>query len=269
MKKFFIMLALLASQAIAETVYVGNTAGPRVTACRALFQAYDTTYDTKTTLLVRPGADGTIAIEKAIEENSLVCAGTDSVVSGYKMKPVLMYCYFPISFWSSTKNPANNVDVMVNRPIFIGYHLSTVPAIVKKMYPNANITFVPFKSPSEALPSVVEGTLDLYVDGGGLITMERAGKLKNVGKFGGAATGPDLSAKYPEIASVKNFCGVMAPESMPDAKVKLLNQRLSAIAKTEEFSKLVVSFNQTSYVPTLEEAQTVVNYVRKFTESVK
>lgn len=269
MRKFLIMLAFLSSQSFAETVYVGQTAGPRMSLCRTLFQAYDSKFDTKTIVVSKPGADGTIAIEKAIEENSLICAGTDSVFSGYKMKPVLMYCVFPTSFWTSSKNAVDSIEVLIKKPITIGYHLSNTPAIIAKMYPNAVITFVPFKAPAEAIPSLTEGILDVYVDGGGLITMERAGRLKNIGKFGGEASGPDLSAKYPEVASIKNFCGVMAPDSMPDAKIKLLNQRLTTIAKSEDFVKYVVSFNQTSYVPSIEEAQTVINYVRKFSESIK
>lgn len=256
--------AFMIAANIETNVYVAQASGARYTICSKIFQIYDSVHKTKHNIIIKPGAEGTIAIKAMLSDPkpSILCGGIDVIAAGYDLKPALMYCSFPLSFWTSVKNKENNLEQMIKNPISIGYHLKSSKLLVEKMYPKANINWIPFKGPGEANYVLAQGDLDVYVDGGSLKTLADAGRIKSIGDFKPKSA---LSVKYPEIANTINFCGIMVKPEYKD-RIKLHNE-LYKIVSSDYMIEQIESWNQIAIRPTIQESDKIVDRIKKLIDT--
>jgi tripartite-type tricarboxylate transporter receptor subunit TctC len=206
-------------------LYYAQLTGGKINVCRALFDLYDKKYNTSTVFINKPGADGLLAMEEMLKSKdfSLLCSGpSESVfnniqypgheVSHNALTMVSIISVSPFSFITGNNNKYSTLPELLKsrKPITVGYHAQGLKFIAQTAFGDYPVTWVPYKNSSEALASLMDGTLDLYTDGGALEIIAKSGKLKSLGHLNGLdnTSGVNLNKVYPLAAKFPVFIAV-------------------------------------------------------------
>ena len=290
MKKILLslVLALLSLTSNAELpknmkVYTTGSPGPTLI-CRTLFEEYDKIYNTSTIFVVKPGASGMLAMLQMIndKEFSVTCLTglSESIFNskeypGYesehsKLTMVSTVMMAGVYFVTGNSNRYNNIQELVSanssKEITIGYPSPAMRFIIDNMFPGKKILLVPFKSSNEAIPSLMDGSLDFYVDPGSLLQLIRAGKLKSIGNLNGiqdSFSGPDMSKVYSKAASIKVFAGVSTSIDNNAADISELNKRLNILLDTEIMKNTVAKINGTILKGSVKQSNELVENIKR------
>jgi len=231
MKKLILSLILsLASAANAQmTVVSPFTAGSIVDiTCRKIFDIYYSMNSSSTVFLVMPGADHMIAHRHFITmtEHSVFCAG--SGVGGFNQH----------------NNPKISPPVDTLKPIVDVYSLShfiLAPALVLTYVlekNNVKFEIVAYKKPSDAVVSLVDGSLDTYVDGG---SIKLLGDIAGIKEIAHVSIGSDktttvnLHKKYRDLENIVSKVTLYARSNTSDSEIQLLNTRLNTVMNSDQF----------------------------------
>ena len=177
-----LILSLTCISAMAELptsliAYSSQVSGGKVAVCRALLDRYAIEYKTPVTILIKPGADGLIAMEEMLKSKdfSLLCTGPSESVFNNAQYPgheashaaltmVSLVSVSPFSFITGANNKYSTLPELLKsgKPILVGYHAQGLKFIAQAVFGDYPVTWVPYKSSNEALSSFIDNTLCLY-----------------------------------------------------------------------------------------------------------
>jgi tripartite-type tricarboxylate transporter receptor subunit TctC len=260
MKKLILSLILsLASAANAQmTVVSPFTAGSIVDiTCRKIFDIYDSMNSSSTVFLVMPGADHMIAHRHFITmtEHSVFCAG--SGVGGFNqhnnpkisppvdtLKPIVDVYSLSHFILAPAKSPSLE-ELMINskrtgKSILVGAPSSNAALVLTYVLEKNNVKFeiVAYKKPSDAVVSLVDGSLDTYVDGG---SIKLLGDIAGIKEIAHVSIGSDktttvnLHKKYRDLENIVSKVTLYARSNTSDSEIQLLNTRLNTVMNSDQF----------------------------------
>ena len=227
-------------------VFSSQVAGGKINVCRALLDHYATEYKTTVVFNMKPGADGMIAMEEMLKSKdfSILCTGPSEVVFNNTQYPgheashaaltmISVISVSPFSFITGINNKYSNLPDLLKsgKPITVGYHAQGLKFIAQTVFGDYPVTWVPYKQSTEALSSLVDGTLDVYTDGGALEVMTKGGKLKSLGHLNGLpeTSGMNLNKVYPLAAKFPVMVSITTSPNTSIADIEELNKRFNKI----------------------------------------
>lgn len=247
-------------------VYTAHIAN--VPICKILFSEYDKVYNTQSQIIVKPGATGIIAMKAMQSEPdlSVLCASgvSDHVVNKITypehkdalddLKIVSVLATSGIVFVTSKTNTFNTLPEMLkqNKEITVGFHSLGLKTAGHSILKNSKILWVPHKSSLEAVAALSDGSLDLYVDGSGLIPLLKTGKLKSLGYINHINAednllGVDLSTVYKSQSKVKLIIGVSTSLKNSRSDILELESRIKHIQSSSVVQDTIHSSNYKAY----------------------
>jgi tripartite-type tricarboxylate transporter receptor subunit TctC len=251
MRALIAAFLLAASTAVAAlpdaiTLYSPNPTGAQTTGCRAIFKLYDEKYGATSTFAFKPGATGMIAMKTMLEDKkfSVLCSGISESVVNTSLYPgnegaheqltmVAVIGNSPTAFTTGAKSPhASAQDLLkLTRPIMAGYHSTSLQFVARTAFGNHPVVWVPHKSAQDGVPSLLDGSLDVYIDGGALAPLVAAGTLKSLGHINGPDTahGAALAAAFPEAARMRIILAVTTSNQADARDIEELNRRLGTL----------------------------------------
>lgn len=284
MKKYIIAMALVISSTmtIAEIpkkfkIYTTG-AGLASTWCRTLVELYNKKYESAVTLVTKPGTGGLLATLEMLNdpELSVQClAGMSELFFNRLQYPtyakelemvsvVNLSGEVPVMFNTRLSGPFNTLPELLDskKILAIGYHTTAAKIIAAKIF-NPNSTFVNFKSAVEALPSIVEGSIDVYIDGG---TLSSTGLTKSLGRVFGPDTtaGINLTDKYKDV--IFRIPGANISSKKHEEHFEELNRRFNIIQKEDAMTVLLT---KVSNVPLFLDLPKSKTYIQSITDRVK
>ena len=139
----------------------------------------------------------------------------------------------------------------------VGLGTSTqLTALMLNQAMGIDILYIPYRGAGEALPDILAGTVQVFVDPSGLPHVY-AGKLKLLGVFD-AARHPDfpdvpsVREVYPDLTSTSWF-GMFAPAGTPPEIVRKMNAAVAGVANTPELKAQLLKFASRATANTPEE----------------
>jgi tripartite-type tricarboxylate transporter receptor subunit TctC len=279
------LLALSSTTALAAlpdtlTFYSPNPAGTQTVACRTLAKLYDEKYGTTSTVAFKPGVAGVLAMKEMLADKkfAMLCSGISesvintSVYPGYEedhkqLTMVSVVALSPTVFSTSASSKFSSLPEMLKagKPITVGYHSSSLQFVAKAALAGAPVIWIPFKAGADGVPSLVDGSLDLYVDGGALSALIAAGKLKSLGHINGpaATAGPDISKQYPAAAKLQIITAISTSTKNKPADIEEMNKRIVPLTKHPEFIAAMDKVSNTPVQMSVVESNSVIEHFRK------
>lgn len=263
------------------TFYSPNPAGAQTTACRTLAKLYDEKYASTSVIFIKPGVGGVLAMKEMLanEKFSLLCSGISESVINTSLYPgheeahkqltvVAVVAISPVFFITGANNKTNTIEELFRTKdsVSVGYHSNSLQFVAKTALPN-KILWVPYKQASDALPSLVDGTLDLYVDGGGLTPIVESGRLKNLGRINGdaSALGPEITQQYSEAAKLPIVLALSTSVKNSFYDIEEFNKRLLPLTKHPEFISAMQKIgNKPTHMSVSDSNKLIVNFKEKF-----
>jgi len=139
----------------------------------------------------------------------------------------------------------------------VGLGTSTqLTALMLNQAMGADIVYIPYRGAGEALPDILAGTVQLFVDPSGMPHVY-AGKLKLLGVFNQQRHPdfpdvPSVGEVYPGM-STSSWFGIFAPAGTPAAIVAKMNAAVTSVAKTPELQAQLLRFASRATYNTPEE----------------
>lgn len=288
MKKSILSLLLsLACVANAQiTVVSPFAAGSLVDiTCRKLFGIYDNMNNTSSTFLIITGADHIIAHKHfiAMSEPSVLCAG--SGVGGFNqylnpktspkvdtLKPIVDVFALSHFILAPSKGPNTLEEVIANskrtgNPVLVGAPSSSSATVLTYVLEKNNIKFeiVAYKKPTDAVVSLMDGSLDTYVDGG---TIKLLGEIPGIKEIAHVSVGsdksstPNLYKKYTELEYLMSKVTIYTRANISDSEIQSLNIKLNSAMNSDQFQafrKERLSMHQLTNGTVKQANQTVTN----------
>ena len=281
MKKIIIWLLLSVSSsvfALPSTFNVYTPVHAAADLCRTLFALYDEEYNATTIISSRPGILGTMHNRALVADPkfSVACGGFSDLVLGSAQFPdqkkiydhlsvVVFMSEAPSRFSTGPSSKFNSLkDLIADKKIItVGYNASVYRIVARNVLKNNTVVWVPYKSGNDAIPSLIDGSLDLYVEGGPFTQLVKSGIIKSLGQINGISStiDPDITSMYPDVAPMRIFLCVYTTDNYDD-DVAELNRRLSLLMKRPEFIKTLATINQKSFNLSLEKTREMVNTYR-------
>jgi len=156
----------------------------------------------------------------------------------------------------------------------VGLGTSTqLTALMLNQAMGADIVYVPYRGAGEAIPDILSGTVQVFVDPSGLPQVY-AGKLRLLAVFD-AHRHPD----FPDVPSVRevypdlitgSWFGMFAPAGTPKPIVDRMNAAMTAIAKTPEMQAQLLKFaNRATWNTPEEFAEMTRSEYKRFGELIQ
>lgn len=223
--------------------------------CRSLVDLYNKKYDSEAILIIKPGTGGLLATLDMLKdpEFSVQCAaGMSEMFFNQLQYPtyakelemisiINICCESPVMFNTRLSNSFNTLpELLASKKILtIGHHTTAGKIIATKIF-NPNSIFVNFKSATDALPSIVSGDIDVYIDGG---TLSSTGLTKSLGRVFGPDTSPgiNLSDKYKDV--IFRIPGANISSKKHQEHFKELNRRFNIIQNNDDMTNMLIKIN--------------------------
>jgi len=257
---FAVVLATLALSSHAElpkTLKVYSAYVVNLPFCKAIFDEYDRVYGTETQIIIKPGTTGMMAM-KAMQvepEFSVLCPTgvSDHVVNKITypgndaafddLKIVSVFATLGTMFVTGNDSKFATLPEMLRqkKEITVGYHSQGLKAAAAAVLKDVKVIWVAHKSSLEAVAALSDGSLDLYPDGAGLLSLVSAGKLKSLGRINTPDTVPgiNLSAVYPSAAKIKLIMGISVSSKNTAADLKEFEARIKKVQSADSLQEAI------------------------------
>jgi len=247
--------------------------------CRVLFDEYNKEYNANTLISVKSGASGMMAMLDMIKDkNFSVQCGTSLSESVFNITTypgneeahnlltmVSMIAEGTTVFTTRYDSPYNTLPELLksNKPLMIGYHATTPKISAEIVVGSSPVTWVAYKTSADAISSLIDGSLDFYVDGGGLIPLIQSKKLKSLGHLNGLDSSPgiDLKKEYPDASRVKIIFAIVTSKNNASVDIEELNSRIRKLMLNDAVINSIV---QSSYLPTIKTVKESNDYIDNF-----
>lgn len=253
--------------------------------CRKLFDVYDTMNNTSSNFLIVPGADHIIAHKHFINMTDIgvLCAG--SGVGGMNqhnnpkispsvdtLKPIVDVFSLSHFILAPLTGPNTLDEIMTNskrtnKKVLVGAPSTSAAKVLTYILEKNNVPFeiVAYKKPTDAIVSLIDGTLDTYVDGG---SIKLLGEISGIKEIAHISAGDDktktlnLYKKYKELRNLTSKVTIYARATTTDKEIQLLNTKLNSAINTEQFQQFKrerLSMHQMTNGTVAQANQTVTN----------
>jgi tripartite-type tricarboxylate transporter receptor subunit TctC len=188
-------------------------------------------------------------------EHSVFCAG--SGVGGFNqhtspkisppvdtLKPIIDVYSLNHFILAPAKSPSLE-ELMINskrtgKTILVGAPSSNAALVLTHVLEKNNAKFevVVYKRPTDAVVSLVDGSLDTYVDGG---SIKLLGDIAGIKEIAHVSIGSDktttvnLHKKYRDLENIVSKVTIYARANISDNEIQLLNTRLNTIINSDQF----------------------------------
>ena len=260
-------------------VYVPNS-GVKNTTCRALFDLYAKKYNAYPVYITKEGAGGMLAMLAMLENKkfSISCSGPSETVFNVKLYPgrekehkelstITIITTGPTMFYTASNSKYNNIKELIKdrKPITVGHHTVANKMIAQLVFGDYPITWVPFSGPNASIPSLMDGSLDIYVDTGSLEAMVNYGKLKSLGYMNGPnnMNGQNITKDFPVAAAFPSFISVTTSVNNSSEDIEELNQRLVPLINTKEISNVLGTIGWMPSGLSVKASNNMIDHIRK------
>jgi len=277
----FLTISVLSHAEIPKQFNVYTTGfGISVPYCRSMVDEYNKIYNAQATVIVKSGASGLLATLEMVKDKnfSLQCfPGTSELVINRTQFPnhdleydqvtmVTIVAESPVMFSTRSTSSFNTLPELIasKKSLTVGHHTSFGLLVASKIF-NKDTVFVNFKSAADAIPTLLDGSLDVYIDGGGLSTYIVSGMLKSLGTIHGSSSslGVDLNKKYPNVLVYKTMAAISTSKINDPKDIEELNRRLSVILKDEKFVNMIKGINNNPVFKSVKESNDIVDAMKK------
>lgn len=262
-------------------VYTTGSPGPTVV-CRALFAEYDKKYNSTTQFIIKPGVGGTLALAEMIRDkdfavncmtgisesvfNSTMYPGFEAEHAALTLAPIILKT--GVYYVTGNNNKADTLPQLLasKKDIVVGVPSTSAQFIGGYALGSHNITWVPFKSSTEAISSLMDGSLDVFIDYGSLVPVVKSGKLKGLGYLNGTAgenLGPDLNSTYPAGAKIQVTGAISTSNRNNPADVEEMSKRINSLIDNEAVSSAIKKIGATPVKMTSKESNAYIDFIRK------
>jgi len=233
-------------------VYSSQSSGTKDTVCRSILDIYSKKFNAIPVIIVKKGAGGTIAMEEMLKDKkfSVLCSGPSESIYNitvfpghekeYKMLTmVIILAIGPTTIYTKTDGKFNSInDLQKKSFITVGFNAQGPRSIAEIIFQNKDVVWVPFINSVDSLSSLMDGSLDVYIDSGSLEEMARANKIKSLGHFGGTPDllGSDLGFDFPQAAKLPAFVALTTSINNSLDDIEQLNVELRSIINSAEYA---------------------------------
>ena len=281
MKKLFLALILLwSSLAFAEipkdfNVYTSSLSGGKAEVCRQLFSAYTEKYGGTALIQVHAGGEGTLAVNKLLTDTkfSVLCSGFADHIANPILLPKLadasrlsivnIFAIAPINYLvSPTSNNTITTLIGSTKQLSIGYSLGSVRLVTQSVF--NSILWVPYKKPSDAVPSLLDGSLDMYADSAQLSGVVASGILKNIGCLNCSTLSKytSLDKVLPNASKILLFTGISVSDKYLSTSEEL-HLRINSILSSEKMRSIILHLDMSPIIWSLPNTTSYVEETSK------
>lgn len=255
--------------------------------CRKIFELYDQQHNTVSTVQNVVGADQIIGHKQFLTmQNSLLCAGNG--VAGVNqilspnispsvdtLKPIINVLSFTHFIYSPSKNISLRDLYKKDKPLLIGAPSNNTSKLLTHVLDQNNVKYevVVYRKPTDAIVSLKEGALDLYIDGGSIKnSVENISEIKEIAHISvkSKSKSENLYTKYPLLGDMVSKVIIFANTDMTDSAAVILNRQLYTILTSDEFDsfyKQRIPYH-TLIAGTLKETESSINNAQKVLKDV-
>lgn len=259
------------------TVYTKGYGGSQYTICHKLFEEYDIKYNTTTTIRVVQGAGGLLATKQFVNSTEalpLMCGGISEFVFNNreypenkeyvkKFKTVSVLASGPYFFTTRGNSPYSTVWMLKQsgKHIFVGSQSPTLAAAARLVFGDTNVTYVNYKTPQDAIASILDGSVDVYISGGAFTALTDAGKMKDIGRTLAGFSKISLDTEYPELVTLSLLTSIHARTTLSTADTTELNARIELIMVSPSMQPSLAQFANIHTPTDVAKSTAVVNRV--------
>ena len=262
------------------TVYSSANAGARIDTCKTVLDIYESRYNAKIRYEFRPGSDGVIAMEAMLQDPgfSLLCSGPSESIFNKNLYPdrakshdqltmVTMLSVGASSFYTGPRTAETDLVSLLatKRPLKVGTHSSAQKFIGAQVFGDHRITWVNFSKPMDALPSLLDGSIDIYMSSGSYEALVKEGRVKTLGFINGSnqyVQGIDLTSQFPKAARLPLFLALTTNAKQDVKVITELNSRLQSIITDESVRERYAKMSQKPLPTTVDKANNTVSFFR-------
>ena len=276
----FMLASIFANAEIPKkfNVYTSG-AGSATRYCLELVNEYNKKYQSQAVLVIKPGAGGVLATLAMVNDTnfSFYCFAGNSEMFLNRVQypthntehdmltPVNVILEAPYVFNTRISNPFDNLTELLDsgKQLTVGHHTTNQKIVAEKIFPT-NTVFVNYRSAQDAISSIRDGSIDIYVDGGAFSAKNYESMIKSLGHIHGPSTTPGVNytAKFKHKNIAKNWAGFMTSKNNNASDIEELSNRLAIVVKEDVLTNIIVSVNNLPLFLNLQEST-------KFLEIVK
>jgi tripartite-type tricarboxylate transporter receptor subunit TctC len=286
-----IILSLVYFNSYAElplsfNVYVAARTGSKYLMCRTLFDLYSQKYNADITLIPKEGATGLLATLEMINNKkfSILCSGPQENVfndkeypgheSEYKSLTMISIIGIGAStFYTGANSKFKDINDLKNlsRPITIGYNAMYQQKMAQLVFKSHPIILVRYNNSATSIPSLIDGTLDIYSETGALESLVDSGKLKSLGHINGADTlhGDNITKDYPDAAKLLLYTGITTTANNDAKDIEEMNRRLKPLANSKEMLAIIDNMGWTPVFYSVKQSNEVISNYRNQIEKLE
>jgi tripartite-type tricarboxylate transporter receptor subunit TctC len=273
---FLTTLTLTSHAELPKTLKVYTAYPGSLPFCKAVFTEYDRAYGTESQIIIKTGTTGMMAMKamQAEPEFSVLCPtgvsdhvvnkitypGNDATFDDLKIVSVL--ATLGPMFVTGNGNKFATLPEMLRqgKEITVGYHSQGLKTAAAEVLKDSKVIWVAHKSSLEAMAALNDGSLDLYPDGAGLLSLVSAGKLKSLGRINAPDTVPgiDLSAVYPSAAKTKLIMGISVSSKNSTADLKEFETRIKKVQSSDGVQEAIRAAGYKPQYMSSKEAEVVI-----------
>jgi tripartite-type tricarboxylate transporter receptor subunit TctC len=297
MKKLLLVLFVLISEVtFAEipkqfNVYLPNQGGLSDQVCREIWNLYNVQYNSSAIINYKFGQGGVIAVKELIRQPglSIGCTSSAEIVFNYFLYPnevdtlsraqmVVQTVGVSMHFYTGKAHEgARDLHDIIRLakangvPLKVGI-ATTNPKVMMDVIAKKekiNVTYINFKGSTDMLPSLIDGSLDLAVDAGVLLSMVDTGRIKFMGYIS-KNDHENLKSqinlqKYYHTAKLNGFLSISVGPRVDPQEFAELQRRLISILNSDNFKKFASDKNLTVLATTPEEAKGNIEHLKQAT----
>ena len=293
MKRVFFSICLLLSSVIARaeipnnfTVVTSQPPGGTIdVTCRKLFELYNKIHSSNSVILNRVGGYGAVAQREVVSSNKFTVgcsAGPEHWANPFlytmpdadKIKVVTQIAAMTDFYYTGAKNSAQNFAELIenarrdNKTIAIGGfsgHTTRMEYILRLN--NVKYTVIPYQKMSDMTPSLIDGTLDIGIDGGTLMPLTVENKIKLVG-YSNRRDWAHLQVRnylkqYPGLLPWLPTMALYMSKDVSSSQFEEFAQRITRIIHSVEFNEWAATRDLTPLGETPKQAEEVMETARQ------
>jgi tripartite-type tricarboxylate transporter receptor subunit TctC len=267
------------------TLYTKGIGGSQYSICHKLFEEYDLKYNTNTVIKVVQGAGGLLATKQFVNSTEplpLLCGGISEFSFNNKdypenkdyvkqFKTVSILASGPYFFTTRANSPYSTVWMLKQsgKHIFVGSQSSTLAAAAKIVFGDKNVTYVNYKSPQDAIASLLDGSVDVYVSGGAFIALTDSGKMKDIGQTLAGFSKISLDKEYPDLVTLSLLTSIHSLNALSVSDTIELNKRIEYIMASPSMKPVLSQFSNLHTPNNVAQAEHIVKTITATVDKLK
>jgi len=276
----FMLASVFANAEIPKkfNVYTSGAAVP-TRYCLELVNEYNKKYQSQALLVIKPGAGGLLATLAMVNDThfSFYCFAGNSEMFLNRIQypahnkehdmltPVNVILESPYVFNTRISSTFNNLTELLDsgKELTVGHHTTNQKIVAEKIFPT-NTVFVNYRSAQDAISSIRDGSIDIYVDGGGLSATNYKSMIKSLGHIHGPNTlsGVNLTAKFKHLTIAKNWIGFITSKNNNARDIEELSNRLAIVVKEDVLTNIIVDISSLPLFLNLQESTNYLEIVK-------